>query len=111
MRWLLLLCIACAPPELPPPSRVETPVGTVRVVPAPGPLVIEGDTVLGAWLWDQQRIVIDTATSPRTVWHTYYHELCHVALDAAGVSNMVTGEKQEAVCDAIATARLRERFR
>ena len=43
-------------------------------------------------------------------WMVFYHELAHAALWDSGAHNAVPGAAEEMVCDAIATARLRERF-
>jgi hypothetical protein len=43
-------------------------------------------------------------------WRTLFHELTHVALDDSGLSNGMNDELVEAVCDAVATQRVREMF-
>ena len=43
-------------------------------------------------------------------WMVFFHELTHAALWDSGAHNAVPGAAEEMVCDAIATARLRERF-
>jgi len=39
-----------------------------------------------------------------------YHELTHAALDDSGLSQGMTDAMQESFCEAMATARMRERF-
>jgi len=47
-------------------------------------------------------------------WRVYFHELTHVALTESGLANVllpvIHDEGIDAICDAIATARMRERF-
>ena len=43
-------------------------------------------------------------------WLVFYHELAHAALWDSGAHNALPGPAEEIVADAIATARLRERF-
>lgn len=62
----------------------------------------------GHWRWHTRSIVVDAALTGAALWQTYYHELVHAALSDCGVQ--LTKEQEEAVCDAIATARVRERF-
>jgi hypothetical protein len=43
-------------------------------------------------------------------WHTYYHEWVHAALTDSGAWNEISEKKAEVLADAIASARVRERF-
>lgn len=43
-------------------------------------------------------------------WMVYFHELTHAALWDSGAHNLVPGAAEEVVADAIAVARLREKF-
>ena len=43
-------------------------------------------------------------------WRTFYHELTHVAVIDSGLANNLRDKIHEALCDAMATARMRERF-
>jgi Zn-dependent peptidase ImmA (M78 family) len=63
-------------------------------------------------LWDSydRTITIQESLSPRNRWATLYHEFTHVALHDSGFANMLTDNQIETLCDAIATARMRERF-
>ena len=109
--WVALVLAACAPaPPIPPiPSHIDTVIGRVVVVRVVRPAV-DGDPVLGVWYWSARRIVIAADLPPLVAWHTLYHEACHIAYDAAGLTVLVSEAMQEATCDAIATARMRERF-
>jgi Zn-dependent peptidase ImmA (M78 family) len=64
----------------------------------------------GTWEPHTRTVEIDRSAPPAHQWRTLFHELAHVALDDAGLSNGMHDDLVEAVCDAIATARMRERF-
>lgn len=92
------------------PKEVQTPGGVVvvkRVPPIKLPTSVEA---WGTWEPYARTIEIDQSPPMRHQWKVLFHELTHVALDDSGLCNGMTEEMQEAVCDAVATARLRERF-
>ena len=62
--------------------------------------------------FDPQRRTIDVRADLRgdQQWMVLFHELAHAALWDCGAHNALAGPSEEIVCDAIATARLRERF-
>ena len=64
----------------------------------------------GMWRLDERTITIERHRSRKHMWSTLFHELTHAALDDSGLSNMLTDQQQEMLCDALATARMRERF-
>jgi hypothetical protein len=64
----------------------------------------------GVWMLEDREIKIQRHRSRAHMWNTLYHELTHAALDDSGLSNMLTEQQQEMLCDAIATARMREKF-
>lgn len=111
MKWaaigVLVGCRIAPAPVSDLPASIDTPVGRVAVVRLPAAAVDSGNA-LGLWEWDRQTITIAAGLPSRVAWHTLYHEACHVAFDASGQSYAVAGDRQEAVCDAIATARVRE---
>lgn len=80
-------------------------VKVVEKVPAEN-----GDRNIGLWDSEERAIYLAKSLTPRVKWMTFYHELVHAALDDAGASNVIQTEHQEMICDAIATARMRERF-
>lgn len=91
--------------RLPPlPKQVDAPLGPVRVVLAP-----LGDDY-GDFLEERREVRINETLSPMQRWVTLYHELTHAALSDCGVDEVITEEMAEAVCDAVSTARFRERF-
>jgi hypothetical protein len=64
------------------------------------------ETLLGIWNAARRDIRVRPLMAPVTALHTLYHEQTHCWLWDAGVR--LTSEQEEAVCDAIATARVAE---
>lgn len=94
--------------RLPPvPTAVTGILGPIAVVREADRMEKHGE--YGYWRWHTRSVVVDASLTGVALWQTYYHELVHAALDDAGVQ---IGNKKvvEAICDAIATARVRERF-
>lgn len=84
-----------------------------------GPIAVElvdalkdedGGHCWGLWLTVGRRIRVERSTDKRHEWSVLYHELTHAALDDSGLSNLLTDAQQEALCDALSSARLQERF-
>lgn len=93
------------------PKWLEAPGGPVTVTLRPKGAVSAGhDEAWGTWEPHTRRIEIDRSAPLAHQWRVLFHELAHVALDDAGLSNGMPEELVEAVCDAVATARMRERF-
>jgi hypothetical protein len=70
----------------------------------------DGTECWGIWNEATRTITLDkTATKPH-LWRVFFHELTHVALDDAGLSNGMDDRLVEATCDAMASARMREKF-
>lgn len=92
------------------PRFVEAPAGRVRVVQARKPRDSDGKVCWGTYDHAMRAIVIERALVLRQKWSVMYHEQAHVALYDAGVSNLLSEDLHEAVCDAFASARMRERF-
>jgi Zn-dependent peptidase ImmA (M78 family) len=81
---------------------------TVEVVES-----LKDDDGTPCWgLWNQigRRVRVERSADKRHEWAVLYHELVHAALDDSGVSNLLSEPHVEALCDAIASARMRERF-
>lgn len=93
----------------PIPSRVDMPGGTVRVVWA-SDIMANGHACWGTWDDSTRTVTLDKTMRGVFRWKILYHELAHVVLDDAGISNALTPDMVEVLCDAIATARVRERF-
>lgn len=93
----------------PIPKTAEGPGGSVevRLVRA---LHHGGQDCWGLYDPAERLISIDNSAGKAHQWRIYFHEWAHVALCDAGLDNALTHELHEAVCDALATARMRERF-
>ena len=96
----------------PLPQTVEAAGGTIRVVRVRTPIIDSdsGTECIGEFRHETRTIAIAASLRGRQRWHTYYHELTHAAMSDSGLWNRMTEKQVEAVCDAIATARVRERF-
>lgn len=94
----------------PLPKIVTAPGGDVTIVLSPKIKHPDGDECWGMWDESIRTITLDKTATKRHQWRVLFHELTHVALDDAGLSNGMPYELVEAVCDAIASARMRERF-
>lgn len=92
------------------PETIDAPAGPVAVVLGDNLRDPDGDEAWGLYDEAARVITVERALAPRFRWHTFYHEWAHVALMDAGVANLFGSRVNEALCDAIATARLRERF-
>lgn len=100
------------PRRYPPiPRLLEAPGGAVTVVLKPaGKVGTGGAECWGTWEPHTRTVELDKSAPPAHQWRVLFHELAHVALDDAGLSNGMNDELVEAVCDAIASQRMRERF-
>jgi Zn-dependent peptidase ImmA (M78 family) len=95
---------------IPPlPATVMAPGGPITVTVV-AKLQDAGEDLWGVWKLDERAILIQRHRNKKHMWSTLYHELVHAALDDSGLSNMLTDQQQEMLCDAMATARMRERF-
>lgn len=63
--------------------------------------------------WDDStRIIeVDSGASAVHQWRVFFHEVTHAMLADSGLENIFDDKVVEAICDANATARMRERFR
>jgi Zn-dependent peptidase ImmA (M78 family) len=94
----------------PLPKTVSAPGGEVTVVLSPKIKHPDGSECWGIWDESIRTITLDRTATKRHQWKVLFHELCHVALDDSGLSNGMEASIVEAICDAIASARMRERF-
>lgn len=89
------------------PTSITALGGTVTVKvrkPWPDP------EAFGCFHRDRREIEIDGTRSLELQWSTLFHEWVHTALDDSGLAHLFSEQQQEALCDAIAAARMRERF-
>lgn len=92
------------------PATVEAPGGTITVILKPTLRHPDGTECWGMFDLANRTIEIATTASKRHQWRTLFHELTHAALDDSGISQGMTDAMQETICEALTTARMRERF-
>ena len=95
----------------PIPATVDAPAGPVRVeiIVAPPAWHEEATAQCGEYDDWIRCIRIDGTLELPMQWATLFHELAHTAMMDAGLHHLFSDPQQEALCDALATARLRER--
>lgn len=99
------------------PRHFEAPAGRVRVRLVKHPRDYDDHKhrprktpCWGTYSASRRLVEIDRRAPRWFQWHTYYHEWAHAALIDGGVAQVLRSRKHEAVCDAFASARMRERF-
>ncbi len=100
------------PKRYPPlPREVQAGGGAVTVETVTPPLRAEDGTVCNG-LYDSERrhIRVDGDLPRAHQWRVFFHEMVHVALLDPGLDNGISEPLHEAICDALSTARMRERF-
>ena len=99
------------PKRYPPlPVSVQGAGGTITVQLVPKIPGGEGEDVLGQFEPSTRHILILKSLRGDQRWLVLFHELAHAALWDSGAHNALAGAAEEVVCDALATARLREKF-
>lgn len=94
--------------DFPPlPSLIRGSAGPVKVRLRRN-LKLEGQGCWGLWDGAKRTITIDKTASREHQWRVLFHELVHAALHDAGIENMMDEQGVEAICDALATARIQE---
>jgi Zn-dependent peptidase ImmA (M78 family) len=97
-------------PSFPPlPTVVAGLAGPIRVLRS-DKVRVGGAAAWGYWEKGKRLIVIDRRAPMRQQWVAFFHELQHAALDDTGIDNIVSKKVAEAICDAVSSARMRERF-
>lgn len=91
------------------PETVQAPGGAVLVI-LDELVKIDDREAWGTFEQETRIIRIDRKANSRHRWCTFFHEMVHVALLDAGLDELLTSEAQEALCNGIAAARMRERF-
>ncbi len=98
-------------------TRIKWPAIPASVEGAGGPIGIrkvkrarsdDGRACWGTWEPSTRTVELDRSASPQHQLRTLFHELTHAALDDAGVAYLLSEEGAETICEAIATARMRE---
>lgn len=90
------------------PHTTESAAGQIdiHIVKTPG----DDENVMGMFDPVNRVIYIKKSLRGDQKWLTLYHELSHAALWDSGAHNLLPGDLEENICDAIATNRFRERF-
>lgn len=86
------------------PNEVFSLLGPVPVVYEYRLRVKKFGRLFGLFRRRRRQILIDTQPPFVQQWQVLMHEKLHVWLFDAGVTNLLSKEHEEAVCDAIATA-------
>ena len=98
------------PAKYPPlPTSLDAPGGRVKVKLCEK-IVNNGQDCWGLWEESTRVISIVREMPPRHQWKVFYHEVAHIAITDAGLDDILTIEMHEALCNAIASQRMRERF-
>jgi hypothetical protein len=94
----------------PLPAVIQQPGGPVTIVLARNLTDDDGAAASGHYA-NRPRVISIDADEPRSFqWLVLFHELAHVAIMDAGIGHALTETSHEILADAIATARMRERF-
>lgn len=94
------------------PKRVRLAGGwvTVKRVKVTSAPTREGEDIMGYATFRPRVIEIVDDLSAGVAMSVFYHEITHFALYDAGVHNVLSEVKIEAVCDAVGLALLHARF-
>lgn len=96
----------------PLPTSLDAPGGTVEVVTVDTDGFKHNDGIDCWGMYDEstRRITICGKIPPRHRWKVYYHEVAHVAIVDSGLDDLLDDKLHEALCNAFAAQRMRERF-
>ncbi len=88
-------------------GAVPSVLGPVPVVRVAGLRALEnGEECMGIWRPQERDVRIEAETTAVGAWHTFWHEWAHIVFYDAGVR--IEKALEEQICDALATARVRE---
>ena len=93
------------------PTKIQGMAGpiTVQMRTARATPTDDKDT-WGTWDDSTRTIAVDVGARKEHQWRVYYHEAMHACLADSGIENMFADNIIETLCDAVASARMRERF-
>ena len=94
----------------PLPRRMQGVGGPVVVKRRKALLTEDGREAWGLWDAEHRTIWIAPRLPLQMQWRVFYHELMHVALSDSGLENVWPADGVEALCDAVASARIVERL-
>lgn len=98
----------------PIPKSVRGAGGPIRVKivdaiePDAGKPAGDNSVTFGIWEGHKRLIRIVNTVDLAFQWGVLYHELVHAALFDSGLTNLMSSENEEALCDAISTSRVAE---
>lgn len=98
----------------PIPKTVRGAGGPIRVKlvdaiePDAGKAAGDNSQTFGIWEGHKRLIRIVANLDPAFQWSVLFHELVHASLFDSGLTNLMTHENEEALADAISTARIAE---
>lgn len=92
----------------PIPHTVQGMGGPIAVKMILHPTDEEGEELWGSFEAHSRTIEIELEASREFQWHILGHELCHAALFDSGLLNTISDAGQEALCDALGSARIQE---
>jgi len=82
--------------------------GPIRVRLIKHVLSDDREACWGTWSAGERVVRLTRAATLEHRWRTLFHELAHAALDDSGLTNLFSPAGNEALCDAVANARLQE---
>ena len=92
------------------PKTIMGPGGRVKVLMQKKVTHEDNTDCWGIWDEGTRTVKVATHALPRQQWHTFYHEVTHIAMTDSGLDDVLSNEVHEAICNAVATQRMRERF-
>lgn len=93
---------------LPPiPASAPSVLGAIPILRVVGLKDSNEKDCLGLWLIKTREIHMETNLALAAAWHTLWHEWTHAMLWDAGITGL-TSAIEERLCDALASARVRE---
>lgn len=98
----------------PIPTQIDAPSGVIQIVVSDdldgkNARPEDADT-MGQYDPLARLISIRRKMPRRQQWHTLFHEFTHLWLHESGLTNGLANDLEEALCDAISTGMMRERF-
>jgi len=92
------------------PRRVQCIGGPVKVRRRKGLRTEDGREAWGLWDAENRTIWLVPRLPRELQWRLLHHELHHVCLSDSGLENVLSVDGVEALCDAVASARMVERL-
>ncbi len=90
------------------PAIVEGAGGPITVRKVKRPRSNDGLACWGTWEQSKREVQLDRSALREHQWRVLFHELMHATMDDAGISSLLTPDAEETLCEAVASARMRE---